>query len=288
MAVDTTTTTGRGAAGRQDPQPATAPAARDDGKFVAGVRELGELMIMIGQSFAALVFTPRYLSEILRSASTMIRRTSLLMLVMNGFLGMSIVNAAYFFLRGIGASDFLGTISGYAVPRILAVLMFGYVFTAAVCCAIAAEIGAMKINQEVDAYESTGVDPLRYLVGTRFLGMLIFLPLGVLLALLGELGGTYLNSVIILKGIGGAQLLDLHWSVQTVSDQLYAFTTMAAIAMITTLVACFYGLRTRGGPAAVGEAVARSLLVNLVIVHVIAAAFAVLYYSGNLALPIGG
>jgi phospholipid/cholesterol/gamma-HCH transport system permease protein len=286
MAV--TTPTGRGVRDKQEPQPVAAPAARDDGAFVGGIRELGELMIMIGQSLAALIFTPRYLSEILRSASSMIRRTSLLMFVMNGFLGMSIVNAAYFFLRGIGASDFLGTISGYAVPRILAVLMFGYVFTAAVCCAIAAEIGAMKINQEVDAYESTGVDPLRYLVGTRFIGMLIFLPLGVLLALLGELAGTYLNSVIILKGIGGAQLLDLHWSVQTVSDQIYAFTTMAAIATITTLVACFYGLRTRGGPAAVGEAVARSLLVNLVIVHVIAAAFAVLYYSGNLALPIGG
>lgn len=266
----------------------TAAALPAGGAFVGGVREVGDLVFMIGQSLAALVFTPRYLSEILRSAAQTIVRTSLLMFVMNAFLGMGIVNGAYFFLRGIGAGDFLGTVSGYAIPRLLAVLMFGYVFTAAVCCAIAAEIGAMKVNQEIDAYESTGVDPLRYLVGTRFLGMLIFLPLGVLLALLGELAGTYLNAVVILQGIGSTQLLDLHWSVQTVSDQIYTFVTIAAIATTTTLIACFYGLRTHGGPAAVGEAVAKSLLVNLVVVHMIAAAFAVLYYSGNLALPIGG
>jgi len=60
------------------------------------------------------------------------------------------------------------------------------------------------------------------------------------------------------------------------------------IAITTSLVACFFGLRARGGPAAVGAAVARSVVYNLVIVHVIAATAAAAFYGNNLKLPIGG
>jgi phospholipid/cholesterol/gamma-HCH transport system permease protein len=94
--------------------------------------------------------------------------------------------------------------------------------------------------------------------------------------------------VVLLHGIPGNVLLDVHWSVQTLADYFFTLITITAIAVPTALIACFYGLRTTGGPAAVGGSVARSVLVNIVLLHLIAAFFAVLVYGTDLRLPIGG
>ena len=269
------------------PAPAATPRP-PDGAVRGILKEAGDLTAFSGQSLRALGYTPRYAAEVLRQAAILIRGTTLLMFVMNLFFGFSIMNFAFFFLRSIGASDFVGAATAFADPRVGATLMFGYVFTAKVCCGMVAELGAMKINEEIDAYESTGVDPLRYVVGTRILAVLIFLPIGSAVALIAETAGNYLDGVIILHGISGQGFLQLHWATQGLSDQVNVFITQGSIALLTTLAACFYGLRTAGGPAGVGSSVARSLIVNLVLVHMVAAFFTVLFYGTDLKMPIGG
>jgi phospholipid/cholesterol/gamma-HCH transport system permease protein len=250
--------------------------------------ETGDLTAFAARSLVALGGTPRYASEVMRQAANLIRGTTLLMFVMNVFFGCSIMSFAFFFLRSIGASDFAGLATAFADTRVGAPLMFGYVFASKVCCGIVAELGAMKINEEVDAYESTGVDPLRYVVGTRILAALIFLPIGGAVALLAQTAGNLLIGVVILKGISAEGFLQVHWATQSLSDQFVVFAGQGAMALLTVLVACFYGLRTAGGPPAVGASVARSLVVNLVLVHVVTAFFVVLFYGTNLNMPIGG
>jgi phospholipid/cholesterol/gamma-HCH transport system permease protein len=250
--------------------------------------EAGDLTRFVGQTSHALVFTPRYAAEILRQAAILIRGTTGLMFVMNAFFGCSIMSFAFFFLRSIGASDFAGVPVAFANLRVGAPLMFGYVFTSKVCCGFVAELGAMKINEEIDAYESNGVDPLRYVVGTRILAVLIFLPIGCAVSLVGELAGNYLLGVIVLHGVSGQGFLQLFWGAQGLSDQFVVFLGQLALALTAAFVACYYGLRTKGGPAAVGDSVARSLVVNLVLVHVFVGFFVVLFYGANLHMSIGG
>lgn len=268
--------------------PAPSPVPQRDGAVKATLREAGDLTAFSASAAGALVHTPRYLSEVLRQAAILVRGTTLLMFVMNAFFGFSIMTFAFFFLRSIGASDFVGAATAFADPRVGATLMFGYVFTAKVCCGMVAELGAMKINEEIDAFESTGVDPMRYVVGTRILAVMLFLPVGSAVALIAQTAGNYLDGVIILKGISGQGFLQLHWATQGISDQVNVFITHCAIALTTALVACFYGLRTSGGPAGVGSSVARSLVVNLVLVHMIAAFFTVMFYGTDLNMPLGG
>jgi phospholipid/cholesterol/gamma-HCH transport system permease protein len=268
--------------------PASVPAARPNGPARSLLEETGDLTAFSGRSLLALARTPRYASEVLRQAAILIRGTTPLMFAMNVFFGCSIMSFAFFFLRSIGASDYAGLATAFADPRVGAPLMFGYVFTAKVCCGIVAEIGAMKINEEIDAYESTGVDPLRYVVGTRVLGALIFLPIASAVALLAQTAGNFLMGVIILKGVSAQGFLSIHWASQGLQDQVVVFATQGAMALITVLVACFYGMRTSGGPPAVGAAVARSLVVNLVLVHLVTAFFVVLFYGSDLHMSIGG
>jgi len=268
--------------------PAPAPLRRKPSRAAALLGEAGELTAFSVRALGALPGAMRYGSEALRQAAIVIRSTSVLMLVMNAFLGISVVNFGFFFLRSIGASDYLGVASGQVDIRQCANMMFGYVFAAKVCCGFAAELGAMKINEEIKAYESTGVDTLRYVVGSRLLAVLIFIPIGGVLALIGSTLGSYLSAVVVLHGLSPSGFLDVHWSVQTVADQLYTMIGIAFIAICTAITACFYGLRAEGGPAAVGKTVSRSLIVNLVLVHLIGVFFAVLFYGTDIRLPIGG
>jgi phospholipid/cholesterol/gamma-HCH transport system permease protein len=271
------------------PAPGAAPLERAPAAEGTGfLREMGDLVVFAGQAIAALPGSLRYASEGLRQAALMLRGTILLMFVMEIFLGFTTTNFAFFFLRSIGASDYMGVVWGYAGPRQIAPSMFAYVFAARVCCGMAAELGAMRIQQEIDALESTGVDPMRYLVGTRLLGVLIFVPVGAMVALIGCLIGIYLNTVVVLHGIAPNVLMDVGWSVQRLADEAISTLTMGAIAIATAITACYYGLRTRGGPAAVGSSVARSLYINLVLLHVIGVFFAVFFYGTDLHLPIGG
>ena len=263
----------------------TAPAALPRGGLLD---EAGQLTRFGGQALVALVRTPRYASEILRQAAILLRGTTALMFVMNAFFGISIMSFAFFFLRSIGASDFVGVPVAFANLRVGAPLMFGYVFASKVCCGFVAELGAMKINEEVDAYESTGVDPLSYLVGTRLLAVVIFLPIATAVSIVGELAGNYLLGVVILHGVSGQGFLQLFWGAQGLSDQFVVFIGQAALALTAGVVACFYGLRTTGGPAEVGDSVARSLVVNLVLVHLFVGFFVVLFYGTNLHMSIGG
>jgi phospholipid/cholesterol/gamma-HCH transport system permease protein len=230
----------------------------------------------------------RYFAEILRQAVAMTYGSLPLLLVMAMFIGFSQMNFAFFFLRTIGASDFVGAVAGFATPRVTATVMLGYVFTAKICCGIVAELGSMQIGEEIDALEATGVDPMHYVVGTRVVAALLWLPLGWITVLLGVTLGSYVEVVGLLHGVSGEAFTSLNWEVISVSDVLNTLVVHFFIVSMCTVVACFYGLRTRGGPEAVGASVARSLVSNLVIVHVVAATFGILFYGTHAKLPFGG
>jgi len=271
-----------------DASTATSSTSRRNGRLRTGLGEAGDLTAFSGRSLRALTGTPRYSSEVLRHAAILIRGTTLLMLVMNGFFGFALVNFTYFFLRTIGATDYTGIAIGIGHPRLGAIIMFGYVYAAKVGCGITAELGAAKVNEELDAYESEAVDPYRYVIGTRIAAALIYVPIAAAVALVGGYLGGYLNAVVVLQGLSGAGFASVNWNIQSLADQLYMLVTVAAIAVAIVLVACFYGYRASGGPAGVGDAVARSVTVNLVLLHLIAAFFVILFYGTNARVPFGG
>ncbi len=272
-------------AGDQIAPESAAPAAKKvHGGFL---NEMGELVVFSGQAMKACVGTPRYFSEVLRLSTRIVRRTSFLLLAMNVFLGFSVATFGFFFLRTIGAGDFVGVFTGLLTQRQVAMTMYGYVLSASICCAMTAELGAAKIQQEIDAYESTGIDPMQLIVGTRILAALLFVPLATVISLVGQNLGNFLDIVVVLQGNGARQFLDVTFSVQSMIGHLYTLITFFFMTLPCVLVATFYGMRASGGPADVGRAVAKSLMINLVLVHVIAAFFGVFFYGRNLNIPIG-
>lgn len=268
-------------------QPSRVPT-RPPSRLGELLTETGEIITFGGRTLRALPGAMRYSSEALRQTSKMIRGTWLLLFVMCIFFGITVVNFGFFLLRALGATDYLGVFTGLLGTRLVAPLMFGYVFVGKVCCGFAAEIGAMKIQQEVDAYTSEGVDPMRYIVGTRLLAVLLFLPLAGAIALIGYTAGNFFDAVLVLQGISAEQLASVHWSVQGLTDQFFAFISMLLVAVPATIIACYFGLQTSGGPADVGTSAAQSVVVNLVYLHCLIGFTGVLFWGSDLRIPIGG
>jgi phospholipid/cholesterol/gamma-HCH transport system permease protein len=254
----------------------------------AALIEVGDLAEFFWLSIVGLRRVPRYLSEVLRQAAILVRGSTVIIFAMVTFIGMAAVTFAYFFLRSAGASDYTGLFSGIVMPRAAVPIMFGYVFSAKVGCGLVAEIGAMRINDEIDAFEVEGVNPMSYVVGTRLIGALIFVPIAVTVGLLGGDIGSLFQAVPVLHATSPGGFLHYHWSAQNLTDNLQAYLNMGSMAMFIVLVSCYYGYNARGGPAGVGAACARSLLVNIVMVHVIATFWVFVFFGINPNLPIGG
>jgi phospholipid/cholesterol/gamma-HCH transport system permease protein len=224
----------------------------------------------------------------MRLNAVVTRRTSLLLFCMCAFLGLSACNFGFFFLRSIGASDFVGIFPGLITPRQMAPQMFGYVFSGSVCCAIAAELGSARIGEEIDAYEAQGVDPMKLLVGTRILAVLLYVPVAAAISMFGCLAGSYLGVVIILHGNTSAQFVHTFFSIFPSISILWCAVAIFLVTLQCILVATFYGMRDMGGgPEAVGGSVARSLAINLVLLHFVISLAALVFYGGSLGVPIG-
>src|ERR1044072_8462839 len=132
-------------------------AARSS-KLKRSLAEAGDLAIFSGRSLAALRGVPRYTSEALRQAAILVRGTTPFLFVMAMFFGGATGNFFVFLLRSLGAEDFTGSLTGLSNTRVAAIAMFGYAFASKVGCGLVGELGAAKVSEEIDAYETEGVD----------------------------------------------------------------------------------------------------------------------------------
>jgi phospholipid/cholesterol/gamma-HCH transport system permease protein len=165
---------------------------------------------------------------------------------------------------------------------------FGYMMAAKIGTGIVAELGAMRISDEIDALEVMGIDSMTFLCATRLLAAWIALPFMYLAAI----GVAYLGSFIaIVDQIGyvsqGGYLL-IFWEFQNVPDLVFSLIKGMTMATAIVLVACYYGYTASGGPVGVGRATAKSMVLNLVLIHIIGMLGSQIFWGGNARAPIGG
>jgi phospholipid/cholesterol/gamma-HCH transport system permease protein len=146
----------------------------------------------------------------------------------------------------------------------------------------------MRISEEIDALEVMGVDSLLFLCATRLLAAWLVLPF----MYVGAIGVAYLGSYIaIVDQLGyvssGGYLL-IFWQFQNPADFLYSVIKGMTMATAIVLVACYYGYNASGGPVGVGKATAKSMVLNLVLIHLIGMFGTQVFWGGNPRAPIGG
>jgi phospholipid/cholesterol/gamma-HCH transport system permease protein len=231
----------------------------------------------------------RFFGEALRQAGILIVGSTLIIwgLVFITGLGTCGIEGAYF-LESQGAPSYAGVFTALCNLREAVPYTFGYMMSAKVGTGIVAEIGAMRISDEIDALEVMGFDSMSFLCGTRLLASWIVMPF----VYISAIGIAYLGSYIaVVLQIGyttpGGYLLSF-WEFQSPPDLLFSLIKGMTMATVIVLVGCYYGYTAGGGPVGVGEATAKSMVLNLVLVTLIGMLGTQVFWGTNPHAPIGG
>jgi len=229
-----------------------------------------------------------YFGETLRQAGILIVGSALVIWGMAFILGLTCgVNGAYF-ARSIGSPQIGGSFSALCDLREIMPLAFGYMMSAKVGTGIVAEIGAMRISDEIDALEVMGVSSIAFLCATRLLAAWIVLPFMYVVAVGAGFIGSYLAVVQQVGEVSQGGYFLIFWAYQNPPDLFFSSMKGMAMATIIVLVGLYYGYTASGGPVGVGTATAKSMVLNTVMVHIISMFGTMLFWGFNPRAPIGG
>ena len=179
-------------------------------------------------------------------------------------------------LAAFGAQIYIANAIGRTMVRELGPIMTAMLLAGRSGSAFAAEIGSMKLNDELDALETMGLDPLRFLVIQRILAGSLLAPLLTVYAMaLGVLGGVI---VMLALGFSLTAIWNQLESALTVSDVLVGLTKGLVFGATVSAIGCERGLATGQGPSAVGASTTHAVVAGVLAVVVLDSAFAFLAY----------
>ncbi|WP_459967475.1 ABC transporter permease [Mycobacterium sp. MUNTM1] len=178
-------------------------------------------------------------------------------------IGASIAIEAWATLNLLGFGALSGIVGGLANVREMSPLVAGIAFAAQAGARMTAEIGAMRIAEEIDAIEALGLRPVPYVVGTRFVGALLIVMPGYALTLLVSFFVSNAMITTIYQSPTGTYQ---HYFVQFLSptDLMYSTVKATSFCAAVTIIHCYYGYFASGGPVGVGIASGRAVRASLV------------------------
>jgi phospholipid/cholesterol/gamma-HCH transport system permease protein len=179
-------------------------------------------------------------------------------------------------MRQFGAEIFVADLVGLSILRELGPLMTAILLAGRSGAAFAAEIGTMKVNEELNALTTMGLDPVRFLVVTRILAALLMMPLLVIFAdLIGILGGAL---TMVSFNIPISAFLHEVDSLVDVKDLLAGLAKAPVFAILIAGIGCLRGLQTQTGASAVGISATRAVVSGIILLVVVDGIYAFVYY----------
>jgi len=241
---------------------------------------------VIGQILTLRVF--RFFGEALRQAGILIVSSTLVIWGLVFIIGLECGIEGAYFDRSIGAPAYAGVFAAWCDLRELIPLVFGYMMAAKVGTVIVAELGSMRISDEIDALEVMGISGITFLCATRLLAALLVLPFVYLCSIGAGFFASYLAVVQQIGDVSSGGYFLIFWQFQNPPDLLFSLIKAMSMAVVIVIVGCYYGFNASGGPVGVGTATAKSMVLNLVAVHLIGMLGTQLFWGANPRAPIGG
>jgi phospholipid/cholesterol/gamma-HCH transport system permease protein len=213
-----------------------------------------------------------------RGALAMVGGTAVIVAVLTGLAGVEVSLQGYSQLANIGVEALTGFVSAYVNTRIAAPLIAAIALISTVGSGFTAELGAMRISDEVDALEAMAIPSIPFLVTTRIIaGFIAVTPLYAI-ALISSFTLSRIAITMLFHQSAGAY--DHYFATFLVpTDILYSFIEVLLMSVVIMSVHCYYGYRAKGGPAGVGEAVGRAVRFSLIAVMFVALASSMVLYG---------
>ena len=197
------------------------------------------------------------------------------------FTGVVLAMQSAYQLSKMGAVMYVASLVTISMCRELGPVLTALVVAGRIGSAITAEIGSMKVNEQIEALDTMGVNPVRYLVVPKFISLLVMLPcLSVIGDIAGMIGG-YLIGVFNLK-IGSDLYIQTAFKYLTLKDIYTGFSKAFVFAIIISLVGAYQGFKTKGGAVGVGKYTTISVVVSFIMIIVADCIITGIYFFSNL------
>ncbi len=240
--------------------------------MTAAITSFGELAKfagrIIGHVYSGRVF--KFFGEALRQCGILIISSTLVIWGLVFISGLECGIEGAYFNRATGVPAYAGVFAAWCDLREIVPYAFGYMMAAKVGTGIVAELGSMRISDEIDALEVMGIDSVLFLCATRLLAAWMVLPF------------------MYMAAVGAGFFAMIFWMFQNPPDLIYSVTKGMVMATAIVLVGCYYGYHASGGPVGVGTATAKSMVLNIVLVHLIGMLGTQVFWGANPRAPIGG
>ena len=206
------------------------------------INNLGGIVIFLTLAFLK-IFRPKQLREIIQQVYYIGARSSTIVLLVGLFTGMVLGLQLYYTLVKFGSQGVLGSVVAFTLIRELGPVLTAIMITARAGSAMTAEIGILRISEQIDALYTMRIDPLQYLISPRIAASIISFPLlTAFFDLIGILGG-YLTGVVLLGVDKGAYFYRIHSYVELV-DIRGGFIKSLVFAVLVSTICCYEGYFT--------------------------------------------
>jgi phospholipid/cholesterol/gamma-HCH transport system permease protein len=241
---------------------------------------------VVGQVFGGRVF--RFFGEALRQCGVLILGSTMVIWGLAFILGLQCGIEGAYFNRSVGAPAYAGVFAAWCDLREIMPYAFGYMMSAKVGTGLVAEIGSMRITDEIDALEVMGISSMTFLCATRLLAAWMVLPFMYVAAVGAGFFASYLAVVQQIGEVSSGGFFLIFWMFQNPPDLIFSVIKGMAMATAIVLVGLYYGYNASGGPVGVGTATAKSMVLNSVLVHIIGMIGTQVFWGSNPRAPIGG
>ena len=265
-----------------DPELPRRPAIDEVGVAAYGVwRDIRTQVEFIGETVAAIAFAVRHphtvrWKDVFRICEQVGADALPIVALISFLLGMILAFQSAVPMKRFGAEIFVADLIGLSMLRELGPLMTAILLAGRSGAAFAAEIGTMRVNQEVDALTTMGLSPVRFLVTPRIIAAVLMTPLLVLFSdLVGMVGGAVTMQSFSIPIVTFLKEID---SAVTLTDFLAGFVKSFVFAVLVAGIGCLRGLQTKAGASAVGDAATRAVVSGIILLVVVDGLFAVAYY----------
>ncbi|MDD5438601.1 MAG: ABC transporter permease [Candidatus Omnitrophica bacterium] len=197
------------------------------------------------------------------------------------FTGIVIAMQSAYQLNKFGATIYVAAMVSVSIARELGPVLTALVVAGRVGAAITAEIGSMKVSEQIEALETMALNPVRFLVVPRFLALIVMLPcLTILSDIIGVIGGFLVG--VYNMGLNPYRYIDFSFNFMTWKDVSTGLIKSFTFGVIISIIGCYMGLTTKGGAEGVGRATTTSVVTSFVLIILFDCILTGIFYFSNI------
>lgn len=229
--------------------------------FIAFSEELGRILLLLCSSIKQLILPPFEVKNTLKQIIEIGIKSMPVVLITAVFTGMVLALQSYTGFKRFNAEVLVGTVVALSITRELGPVLTGLIVAGRAGAAMAAELGTMRVTEQIDALETLATNPVKYLIVPRFIAGLIMLPaLTVIADFIGIIGGYFVT--VNLLGANSTVYWRRTWDYLETSDIYNGLIKACFFGAAIAIISCYKGFYTQGGAEGVGKATTGAVVLS--------------------------